>query len=154
MKDSLNELADADREDEFKPLSAQEAAAWRARHPGLSPWRVLAMQAAVGAMVVLVAWLLSGEVSLAASVAWGVVSVWLPALVFARALARQMRQPRAGSALVGLFVWEGVKVALTVALLLVAPQVVAELNWLALLAGFVLTMKMYWLAMVLHTRRR
>ncbi len=154
VKDVVNELADADRDEEFKPLNAQEAAAWRARQPGLSPWRVLMLQAMAGAVLVLLVAVLGGKSNLTASVAWGVWAVWLPALVFARALSRQMRQPRAGSALVSLFVWEGVKIALTVALLLVAPRVVAELNWLALLAGFVITLKMYWLAMALHTRRR
>jgi ATP synthase protein I len=49
-------------------------------------------------------------------------------------------------ALVGLYVWELVKVVLTVVLLVVAPEVIQGLNWLALLAGFVGTMKVYWLA--------
>ena len=88
----------------------------------------------------------SGQSRLAASVAWGVVSVVVPGVVFARALARQMRQKQAGAALAGLFVWELVKIVLTVALLLVAPKVVAGLSWLALVAGFVVTMKVYWLA--------
>lgn len=154
VKDAFQDRADADGGEEFKPLTPEEAAAWRARHPGISPWRVLVLQASVGLSLAALTFVLTGKLNLSASVAWGVVAVWLPALVFARALSRQMRQPKAGSALVGLFVWEGVKIALTVALLLVAPRVVAELNWLALLAGFVLTMKMYWLAMALHHRRR
>ncbi len=49
-------------------------------------------------------------------------------------------------ALAGLFVWELVKVVLTVVLLAAAPKVISELSWLALLAGFVVTMKVYWLA--------
>jgi ATP synthase protein I len=36
-----------------------------------------------------------------------------------------------------------------VALLLAAPKVIADLSWLALVAGFVVTMKVYWLAMAL-----
>ena len=36
-----------------------------------------------------------------------------------------------------------------VALLLVAPKVVADLSWFALVAGFVVTIKVYWLAMLL-----
>jgi ATP synthase protein I len=43
---------------------------------------------------------------------------------------------------------------LTVALLLAAPKVVSPLNWLALVAGFVVTMKVYWVAAWLHSRRR
>jgi ATP synthase protein I len=55
---------------------------------------------------------------------------------------------------VGFFVWELVKVVLTVALLLVAPRVVVDLNWLALVAGFVVTIKMYWLVMALNKWQR
>lgn len=137
-----------------QPMTAQEAAAWRANNPGTSPWRVLALQVVGGAVLVALTLVLTGAFSLAASVAWGVVAVCLPAAVFARALSRSMRQRQAGSALAGFFFWELVKIVLTVALLLVAPKVVADLSWLALLAGFVLTMKMYWLAMVLHLKRR
>ena len=46
-----------------------------------------------------------------------------------------------------------VKVVLTVAMLFVAPKLVVGLNWLVLLAGFVVTMKVYWVAMWLHSRR-
>jgi len=76
--------------------------------------------------------------------------VVVPGVVFARALARQMRLKQAGAALAALFVWELVKIVLTVALLLVAPKVVAGLSWLALVAGFVVTMKVYWLAMAME----
>jgi ATP synthase protein I len=65
-----------------------------------------------------------------------------------------MQKRQASSALFGLFVWELVKIVLTVALLLVAPKVVAELSWLALVAGFVVTMKVYWLAMALGWMHR
>jgi ATP synthase protein I len=86
---------------------------------------------------------------LAASAAWGSVAVVIPAVVFVRALSRQMRRTQSGSALAGLFVWELVKIILTVALLLVAPKVISDLSWFALVAGFVVTMKVYWLAMAL-----
>jgi ATP synthase protein I len=55
---------------------------------------------------------------------------------------------------VGLFVWELVKIVLTVALLLVAPKVISDLSWFALVAGFVVTMKVYWLAMALGWMQR
>lgn len=142
--------------EEFKPLTAQEAAAWRSRHPAFSPWRVVAWQVAVG-VVLAACFGVAGSSDVAVSAAWGSLAVWLPAAVFARALSRQSRasqRPRpAGSALLGLFVWEGVKVVLTVALLLVAPRVLPNLHWLALLAGFVVTLKVYGLAMVLQLKR-
>ena len=141
--------ADEGLEDDFKPLTPEQAAAWRQRNPVTSPWRVLALQVLVGVAVAVLTGLVSGQFRLAASVAWGGVSVVVPGVVFARALARQMRLKQAGSALAGLFVWELVKIVLTVALLLAAPKVVAGLSWLALVAGFVVTMKVYWLAIAI-----
>lgn len=136
-------------EPEFKPLTADEAQVWRLRNPALMPWRIVALQACVGAVMVLLTWLLTDERRLAASVAWGVVAVVIPAMVFVRALRRQMQVAHPKVALVGLFAWELVKIVLTVALLLVAPKVISDLSWLALVASFVVTIKVYWLALVL-----
>lgn len=147
-------LADDDEVEDLKPLTAQEASAWRARQPATSVWRVLLAQAVVGSVLVALTAVLSRSGPLTASVAWGVLAVWLPALIFARALARQVRRASPGSALVGFFVWELVKIVLTVALLMAAPKVVAELSWLAMVAGFVITLKVYWLAMMLNMRQR
>jgi ATP synthase protein I len=147
--DNTTETVEEGFEAEFQPLTAEQAQAWRQQNPAISPWRVLALQVVVGAlMAVLTGWV-SGQSRLAASAAWGSVAVVIPAVVFVRALSRQMRRSQPGSALVGLFVWELVKIILTVALLLVAPKVVSDLSWLALVAGFVVTMKVYWLAMAL-----
>ena len=146
--------ADDGLEPDFKPLTPEQAAAWRQRNPVTLPWRVLVLQMLVGVAVAVLTGVVSGQSRLAVSVAWGVVSVVVPGFVFARALARQMRLKQAGSALAGLFVWELVKIVLTVALLLVAPKVIAGLSWLALVAGFVVTMKVYWLAMALGWMRR
>lgn len=141
-------------EPDFKPLSAEEAQAWRQNNPQASPWRVLLLQVGVGALLALLTGLVSGQWHLAASAAWGSVAVVIPAVVFVRALSRQMRRTQPGSALVGLFVWELVKIVLTVALLLVAPKVISDLSWFALVAGFVVTMKVYWLAMALGWMQR
>ncbi len=148
------DTADEGLEPEFKPLSAEQAQAWRQHNPQASPWRVLFLQVGVGALMALVTGLFTGEWTLAASSAWGSVAVVVPAVVFVRALSRQMRRTQPGSALMGLMVWELVKIVLTVALLLVAPKVISELSWLALVAGFVVTMKVYWLAMALGWMQR
>lgn len=145
--------ADGGLEPEFKPLDAAQAKAWRTRQTVVSPWRVLLLQGLAGALIAALAASWGGPV-VGMSVVWGVLAVVLPAAVFARALARQMQLHQAGAALAGLFFWEGVKVTLTVVLLLVAPQVVKNLDWLALLAGFVVTIKVYWLAWMLASRRR
>ncbi len=154
MPSDTTDAADEGSEPDFKPLSAEEAQAWRQNNPQASPWRVLLLQVGVGAVLALLTGLVSGQWRLAASAAWGSVAVVIPAVVFVRALSRQMRRTQPGSALVGLFVWELVKIVLTVALLLVAPKVISDLSWFALVAGFVVTMKVYWLAMALGWMQR
>ena len=143
---------DTDRSDEpgFKQLNAEEAQALCERHPSLSPWRVVVWQAAVGLLVALGTWGLTQNLVAGASAAYGAMAVILPAALFARGLSRQRGAAHAGSALTGFFVWEMVKIALTVAMLIVAPRLILELNWLALLAGFVVTMKVYWVAVWLR----
>lgn len=145
---------DADHELEFKPMTADEARAWRQKYSAIRPWRIIVLQAGVGGLMVLLTWLWMDEPQMAASAAWGVVAVVLPAMVFARALSRQMQWAQPRSALVGLFVWELVKVVLTVALLLVAPKVITDLSWLAMVASFVVTIKVHWLAMTLGWLQR
>ena len=140
-------ILDEDLEDDFKPLTAQEAQQWRARHPPVSVVRVVLVQAGVAVLVTLLTWLVTGQVSKAWSAAYGAASVLLPAMVFARGMHRQRGAKTAGQALTGLMVWEMAKLGLTLAMLLLAPRVVGQLSWLALLAGFVVTMKMYWLAL-------
>ena len=147
------ELEDEAAEPEFKPLTADEARALRERHPPLSPWSVIAVQAVAGLLVALLAWLVSGRAQVAWSAGYGALAVIAPAAVFARGLVRQMAAPRAGAALAGLFVWELVKILLTVAMLWVAPRLIAQLSWLALLAGFVVTLKVYWVAIWLRPGR-
>lgn len=149
-----SELDPDSLEDEnFKALTAEEAQALKKASPKLSPWIVIAAQVVVGVLVAgLAGWLVGSEVAFW-SAAYGALAVVVPAAVFARGLARQLRAPNAGSALGGFFVWEMVKVTLTVAMLFAAPRLVVDLHWLALLAGFVVTMKVYWVAMWLHSKR-
>ncbi|WP_416546923.1 ATP synthase subunit I [Limnohabitans sp. DCL3] len=149
LRDATTVVVDEALEPEFKPLTAEQAQTWRQNHRQASPWRVLWLQSGVGALMALSTAWVTGQTHLAASVAWGALAVVMPGMVFVRALSRQMRRTQPGAALVGLFVWELVKIILTVALLLVAPKVISQLSWLSLVAGFVVTMKVYWLAMAL-----
>ena len=145
--------SDGLEDENFKVLTAEEANALQKSSPRLSPWVVVMAQLAVGILVAgLTGWLVGSERAFW-SAAYGALAVVVPAAVFARGMARQQRAPNAGSALGGFFMWEMVKVALTVAMLFAAPRLVVGLNWLALLAGFVVTMKVYWVAMWLHSKR-
>ncbi len=137
----------------FVPLNAEQAREWRSRNPPLSLWRVLAIQVVAGGAAALLAWLVT-DAQGGRSAAWGAVAVALPAALFARGLSRATTG-NAGGALAALFVWEGAKLLLTLALLGLAYKVLGSVNWLALLAGFVVTLKSYWLALWwLAARRR
>ena len=153
MTPDANEDLDGSEDLDFKRLTAEEVKLLRRTSRSVSPWQVVGLQALVGCVVALLAWRLAGTEVAGWSAAYGSLAVVLPAVIFVRGLARQQGVPNAGSALGGFFIWEGVKIALTVAMLFAAPRVVLSLNWLALLAGFVVTMKVYWVAMWLHSRR-
>ena len=140
-------LADEAQEIDFKPLTREEAQRVRALNPSVSLWKVVAGQAGVGAVAAVLAWGVTGNVRMLWSVGYGALAVVIPAALFARGLARQKLATHENAALVGFFVWEMVKIGLTIAMLLAAPKLVEGLNWLALLAGFVVTMKVYWVAM-------
>ena len=137
----------------FKPLTRMEAERIRAANPPASMMRVLGVQVLTSLVVACLARTLTGLDAMGWSALYGGLAVWVPAALFARGMQRQKVTGHAGSALVGFFVWELVKIVLTVALLLAAPRLIPGLNWLALLAGFVVTMKVYWLAMWLHLVR-
>lgn len=57
-----------------------------------------------------------------------------------------------GAAVAGFFLWEMVKIGLTIAMLFAAPRVVSDLSWPAMLTGLVVTMKVVWLVLVLNAR--
>jgi ATP synthase protein I len=137
-------------ESDFKPLTAQEAEQWRLRNPPLSIWKVVASQALVGLLVALAAWAFTGSAQVGWSAAYGAMAVWVPAALFARGVLRQgaTRDPRA--AMAGFVGWEIAKVVLTVALLAAATWVVPGLSWIALLVGMVVTMKTYWVALLVR----
>jgi ATP synthase protein I len=131
----------------FTPLSAEEAQALRQRLPNTSLLRVVLAQALVGLVVSGVAWWLTAKVSVAWSALYGAAIVTGPAALFARSVWRMRQVKSAMVSAVGLGVWEGVKLLLTLVGLLVAPQVVPQLSWPAMLVGLLLTMKVYWVAL-------
>ena len=134
-------------EENFKPLTREEAESLRRVIPTLSLWAVVLAQLVVGCAMVAMAWLFTGRLAVVWSVGYGALAVVLPAALFARGLTRQKSRLQGSAALAGFVVWEMVKIALTVAMLLLAPRLIVDLSWLALVAGFVVTMKVYWAAM-------
>ncbi len=147
MKTIAPETESEAEESDFKPLTAQEAEQWRSRNPPISVWKVLAGQALVGALVALVAWVVTGKASVGWSAVYGALAVVFPAALFARGVFRRKASGNSRAAMVGFFGWEIAKIVLTVALLAAAPRLVPGLSWIALLVGMVITMKTYWVAL-------
>ncbi|WP_138513677.1 ATP synthase subunit I [Rhodoferax bucti] len=148
-----SDIPDGVFDEEFKPLTAEEVRQWRQSNPSVSPWWVIKMQVLVACVIAVVAGWAFGQV-VAVSAIYGAVAVIFPAMVLARGLRMQPTLKDSGAAFLSFVVWEVVKVVLTVALLLAAPKLVPQLNWLALVAGFVVTMKVYWVAAWLQSKRR
>lgn len=138
---------DAEEAIPVRPLSAEEARRLREQSPPVSPWWVVAGQAGVGLVVALAAWGFTGKQNVGWSAGYGALAVVIPAAVFARGLTGRFSSLNAGSAAVGFLLWEMVKIALSFAMLVAAPRLVAGLSWPALLVGMVLAMKVYWLAL-------
>ena len=153
-----DEAGDEGADGAFKPLSLQQARAWRARHA--VPWvrQVLLAQALLALLMVALAalaqvWVWPARAGLVASVAWGGACALVPALVMAWGLSGGLRarlrpqshgEPR--QVLARWLAWEGVKVLLALAMLALAPRVVTNLDWLGLLVGLVVVLKGYVLA--------
>jgi ATP synthase protein I len=141
-----------DEEPPFKPLTADQARRLREQNPPVSPWWVVAGQALVGLVVALAAWALTGRQNVGWSAGYGALAVVIPAAIFARGLTGRFSSLNAGAAAVGFMLWEMVKIASSIALMAAAPRLVPELSWPALLVGLVLTMKVYWIALLYRPR--
>lgn len=150
---TVRALVDDEGDDQapVTPLTAEQARQLRDAQPQLSPWWVVGAQGVVGLVSALVAAGVTAQAQVGWSLLYGALAVALPAALYARALARMASRRRYGA---GFFVWELVKVGLTVALLAAAPRLVPGLDWLALLAGVVLATKMYWVALAFTRRPR
>lgn len=135
------------------PLTAAQVQALLAKQPRQSLWQVVGMQLVVGVLISIATFAITSNVGLLMSVAYGAAAVIIPTAVFVRGLTRQRQAATTGSAIAGFAVWEMVKILLTIALLVAAPKLVSGLSWLALVAGFVVTLKVYWLAVWLQSRR-
>jgi ATP synthase protein I len=145
-------LPEEPEESPIAPLSAEEARRVREQNPPMSVWWVVAGQAAIGLVAGLLAWLVTGRQNVGWSVMYGALAVLVPAAIFARGLTGKITSLNAGTAAVGFLLWEMVKIALTIAMLMAAPRLVAGLSWPALLVGLVLAMKVYWLALAFAPR--
>ena len=143
----IEATSQVDETEYFRPLTAQEAQAWRVRHPTVSVWWVVGVQLMLALVLAVSAAWIWGRSSIAFSLMYGTFAVVLPSALFARGMTSRLASVNAVSAALSFAVWQGVKMVLTVLLLVLAPKVLNEVSWPALLVGLLLTMKVYWLAL-------
>ena len=112
--------------------------------------KAIAFQLVVTLVVAMMAAMLGGAHA-AASAALGGLACVLPSALFAWRLSIEMRRP-GGATVHGFFVGEFMKLAATVVLLFVVASVYRDLNWLALLVGFIAALKSYFLLFLFGQR--
>lgn len=148
---------DGAEQDDFKPLTREQAQQWRASQPHASVWSVLGWQVVLAVLAAGVAALLTRSQPVVVSLLYGAAAVVVPTGLMAWGLTKGALSRRAAggaqASLVGFFVWEGAKILLAIALLALAPRLVPDLSWLALVAGLVVVLKAYWLELWFRARR-
>jgi ATP synthase protein I len=138
----------------FVSLTREQAQRLREQEPSVSIWWIVLGQLAVGILAALVALAATEKSQVAWSVLYGALAVVIPGALFARGLTSQFSSISPVTAGFGFFVWEAVKIGVSVGMLAAAPQLVAGLDWLAMLIGLILTLKVYWLALLLRHKRK
>jgi ATP synthase protein I len=131
----------------FTPLTRAEAELFRQRHPALSPWRVIAAQLALGAFAAVVAGLVAGRAG-AVSALYGAAVVVVPGALMARGATSRLSSLSPMVSAVSMLAWGFVKMAASVALLVLASRIVPGVVWPVLLAAMVLCMLSYWFALL------
>ncbi|MEO6409349.1 MAG: ATP synthase subunit I [Burkholderiaceae bacterium] len=138
----------------WKTLTREEAKVLAAKNPQLSPWRVVAAQAAVGVGVAVLAGAITGTFGAAWSALYGAAAVVIPAALMARGMTSRLSSLSPAVSFVSVMVWESVKVIVTVAMLAAAPRIVQPLNWPALLVALVACTCGYGFALLWRGRTR
>jgi ATP synthase protein I len=142
---------DAVEDSPFKTLSREEAQALRAKHPQVSPWRVVGSQAVAGVLCAALTWVVTHRDGAAWSALYGAAVTVIPTALLARGMTRRTSS-NPGAAAFGFMFWEMVKIAVAVAMLAAAPRVVPDLSWPALLVAMIVCVKVNWLALLWQRR--
>jgi ATP synthase protein I len=137
----------SEQENNPVPWTVEQVAAWRIKKAPNSPWMMVLWQGTMSCIMVAMTWIITSSVLVATSVGYGCLCVVIPCAMFVHGV-RVKKSDDAKHRMVRFVVWEFAKIALTIAMLGAAPKVVEGLSWLAMLGGFVVTMKMHWLALV------
>jgi ATP synthase protein I len=119
----------------------------------VSPWRVVAVQIAVGLAVALVLGLVTSRVEVLWSALYGAGVVVVPGALMARGMTSALSNVSPVGSAVSFMLWQAVKIGVSVLLLVLAVRIVQPLSWPALLAGLVVCIKVYWVALAWRRRR-
>lgn len=125
----------------------------RAKEPPVSPWRVVAVQVAVGVVAALLGWAVTGRSEVGWSMLYGAATVVVPGALMARGMTSSLSSMNAGASAVSFMLWESVKIAVSLVMLVIAGRIVQPLVWPALLVGLVVCMKVYWVALLWRRRK-
>lgn len=149
---SQNAWSDIDDQEQqaFKALTPEEARVVRSKNPSVSPWRVVAVQALAGLVCTALAWAFTRHAGAAWSALYGAAATVLPSALLARGMTRGTRHPLAAAA--GFMFWEMLKIAVAIAMLVIAAKVVPQLSWPALLVTMVVCIKVNWFALLWRGR--
>jgi ATP synthase protein I len=127
-----------------KRLSEAEVKAIVSQQPQVRPAVIVAAQFAVAVAGALVAFGLTQSGNSAKSAFIGGLIAAVPNALMAYGLTRSLLK---GSVL-GLFVWEAVKIFMTIALFAVVAVSVRGVEWVPMLLTFVVALKMVWVALI------
>jgi ATP synthase protein I len=98
-------------------------------------------------LIGVIAWI-AFDAQIALSAAYGSLVVAIPAAVLARGMTSPLSRMNIATGAMAFMLWEMVKIGLSIGMLMLAPSLIAGLNWPALLIGLILTMKVYFVAAV------
>jgi ATP synthase protein I len=138
----------------FKRLTRAEVEELERRNPSLSPWRVIGAQAALGAAIAALAWLIGDSPSVAASALYGALVAVLPGALMARGTTSPLSRLSPVTSTLSVMFWATLKMAASVLMLVLASKVVQPLSWPALLASLFACLQVYWLALLWRGRSK
>ena len=146
--------------EKIPPLTRQEVQLLKQKLGGVSLEaflvKVLMWQALSAVAIATLAWLVSSSVVAVTSAFYGALCVVLPSALVARMVIKRVKPDvvkHSGGTLMGLVVLELVKIVVTVCLLLAAPLVLDSPKWVAIVIGFAVTLKVYWVVALMSLRQ-
>ena len=124
------------------------------RKPQVSVWRVVALQALVGLAVALVSWFFAaGKLSVVWSALYGAAIIAVPSALFALSIQLWLSKLKPGVAVYGFALGELLKIGFAIVLLFFARRIVQPLSWAAMLIAVVVTLQVYWVALILRGKK-